>query len=308
MDAFAQQQQRQGSWLSTTATTSQPSVNSADQQQVYSPFYQDNSRTPLSLNIASLTVTSPTTLSPINPTSAVLSPVTPMSPPFQHQALQQQSPFSFDPPSGQQSPAGTRHYDEHGILGSATAQFEMKRTTPQSSRPPSNAGIAAAGGPSAAVAQLPRKRSFTAHPNLSSASISSGGGASTSAANGSSSASSSTSAAGVVNGSSLNGTSKGVGLGLSSVVNVNIGTPLVEVDAEHEAEDSGMYDDDAMELASAGGNTTGGGGSPVDGSTSGQEEAFGMGGVGGASGGMGGSMGIIGKPMATNNFVTKLYQ
>lgn len=54
-----------------------------------------------------------------------------------------------------------------------------------------------------------------------------------------------------------------------------------------------------------------GNGSPVDGSgsTSGAEDSFG-GGPGSAGGvlGMGSSMNILGKPLATNNFVTKLYQ
>jgi hypothetical protein len=53
-----------------------------------------------------------------------------------------------------------------------------------------------------------------------------------------------------------------------------------------------------------------GNGSPVDGSgsTSGAEDS--LGGGAGAAGGMamGGSMNIIGKPLASNNFVTKLYQ
>lgn len=101
-----------------------------------------------------------------------------------------------------------------------------------------------------------------------------------------------------------------------------------------------MYDearDAAMELVSGGGAYTedlemrgpyqGGGGSPVDGSgsTSGAEDALGGAGAGGHAvmggmamgitsigsgvpGGVGGSMNVLGKPMATNNFVTKLYQ
>ena len=59
------------------------------------------------------------------------------------------------------------------------------------------------------------------------------------------------------------------------------------------------------------GSGNAGNGSPVDGSgsTSGAEDSFG-GGPGGAGGvlGMGSSMNILGKPLATNNFVTKLYQ
>jgi len=111
-------------------------------------------------------------------------------------------------------------------------------------------------------------------------------------------------------------------LGLSSVVNVNIGTPLVEVDAEHEADDgSGLYDDDSMDMVdsgcgggactgsgSASTSAGGGGNSPVEGSISGAEEGLPGQSTGSAGGGMGATMGVIGKPMATNNFVTKLYQ
>lgn len=96
------------------------------------------------------------------------------------------------------------------------------------------------------------------------------------------------------------------------------------------AEES-MYDDEsrdsAMELASAtsyedlevrtayggpassapgsGGPGSGSNGSPVDGSgsPSGAEDSFNM-----MAGGVGGTMNILGKPLATNNFVTKLYQ
>ena len=98
-----------------------------------------------------------------------------------------------------------------------------------------------------------------------------------------------------------------------------------------------MYDDEsrdaAMELASTGayddmdvrpgtayappgtgsasggaGGSGGSGSSPVDGSgnNSGAEDTFGM--LGGGVGGVGGTMNILGKPLATNNFVTKLYQ
>lgn len=100
-----------------------------------------------------------------------------------------------------------------------------------------------------------------------------------------------------------------------------------------------MYDeqrDEAMDLASGAGGAGyddlemrstypgsggAGGGSPIDGSgsTSGGEDVLGTGPGGSGTGGMnmslgmgaagvGGSMNILGKPMATNNFVTKLYQ
>jgi hypothetical protein len=71
------------------------------------------------------------------------------------------------------------------------------------------------------------------------------------------------------------------------------------------ASSAGGYDD--MEMRHAYGTSTGGGTSPVDnsGSNSGAEDALGAPPM---SGGVGASMNILGKPMATNNFVTKLYQ
>jgi hypothetical protein len=78
------------------------------------------------------------------------------------------------------------------------------------------------------------------------------------------------------------------------------------------ASQSGGYDD--LEMRSVYGIGAGGsGGSPVDGSGSGSGDdtvsavlgmPMGMGG----SMSVGGSMNVLGKPMATNNFVTKLYQ
>lgn len=85
-----------------------------------------------------------------------------------------------------------------------------------------------------------------------------------------------------------------------------------------------MYDearDAAMELSSQSGGYddldmrtpygTGNDGSPIEGSgsASGGEDAMG-GQLGGIPMGMGvgSSMNVLGKPMATNNFVTKLYQ
>lgn len=53
------------------------------------------------------------------------------------------------------------------------------------------------------------------------------------------------------------------------------------------------------------GTGSGGNGSPVDGSGSASgEDSFAMMGAGG----VGGTMNVLGKPLATNNFVTKLYQ
>lgn len=109
---------------------------------------------------------------------------------------------------------------------------------------------------------------------------------------------------------------------------MGVGSTLVEENLYDEQRDTAMelassgqgtsvYDDLEMRAAYPG-SSGGGGGSPVDGSgsTSGGEDALGgvgssgVGhiGMGGMSMGVGGSMNILGKPMATNNFVTKLYQ
>lgn len=79
------------------------------------------------------------------------------------------------------------------------------------------------------------------------------------------------------------------------------------------ASQGGGYDD--LEMRGAYGVGNGGGGSPVDGSGSGSgDDAMGAATLGGMQIGMagsmnvGGSMNVLGKPMATNNFVTKLYQ
>ena len=188
--------------------------------------------------------------------------------------------------------------------------FDIKKGTPQSSRPPSNAGLNTS--PIVTTSsQLPRKRSFSAHPNLSTPSINSpialpacGGGVS--GLNGSSTTHSLSPSP-----SSTMGIPSG--LGLSSAVNVHIGTPLVEVDAEHETDD--VYDDDSMDMGDSNGGTglctrsgsvstsTGAENSSVEGSPTeeGQTTAS-------SGSGMAASMGVIGKPMVTNNFVSKLYQ
>lgn len=70
---------------------------------------------------------------------------------------------------------------------------------------------------------------------------------------------------------------------------------------------------DEMDMRTAYGSSTNGGGSPIEGSgnNSGAEDA--LNGSGSAQlsmalGAVGGSMNVLGKPIATNNFVTKLYQ
>ena len=73
----------------------------------------------------------------------------------------------------------------------------------------------------------------------------------------------------------------------------------------------GLHGISGINFANGGmGSGKAGNGSPVDGSgsTSGAEDSL-VGGAGSAGGlSMGGSINIIGKPIASNNFVTKLYQ
>lgn len=77
---------------------------------------------------------------------------------------------------------------------------------------------------------------------------------------------------------------------------------------DDEARDAAMdmpYDDLDARTAYGGG----GGGSPIDGSgsTSGAEDGLAAP-PGGTMGMVGGTMNVLGKPIVTNNFVTKLYQ
>ncbi|KAF9465568.1 hypothetical protein BDZ94DRAFT_325294 [Collybia nuda] len=293
---YTPQQQRQQQWAPhlltpshTQASFTPPVPN--DQGQHYPPFYHPGhqqqqseriggapgqggehlnraSSSSLSLNLSSLTVTSPTNLSPINPPSGpALSPATPISPsgnPFgshghpQHHHIQ--PPFQFDQSAqgpNQQQQGSPVHYDEHGngVLSpppgssAASSPYDSRRT-PGPSRSSS----------SSSSSQMPRKRSFTTNPSAS---------------------------------------------------------VLVEENMYDEARDAAMelasqsgYDD--MEMRAAYGAGGGSSGSPVEGSgsTSGGEEALGgaAGHIGGIPLGIGSSMNILGKPMATNNFVTKLYQ
>ncbi|KAF4610839.1 hypothetical protein D9613_007181 [Agrocybe pediades] len=284
------------------------------QQQQDSADNSHRATSSLSLNLSGLTVASPTNLSPINPPStaaaaAALSPATPISPstnPFGHHHLhgapvhshhsahsmthphmQQQSQFSYDPtqvPPAQQSPAQQHQhphqhqqpqYDDQGPPPGSSAGYDTRRT-PAPSRSSSSGNSPGS--------QLPRKRS----PSTSNV---------------------------VIPGP---GTNNGSG-SLSINVNVNNSTLAEESMYEDESRDAAMelvsassYDDlevrtaygGSMSAGAGGGPGSGGAGSPVDGSgsTSGAEDAFGV------MGGVGGTMNILGKPLATNNFVTKLYQ
>ncbi|KAI0782796.1 HSF-type DNA-binding-domain-containing protein [Abortiporus biennis] len=113
----------------------------------------DRSSTSLSLNLSSLTVTSPTNLSPIHPGSHI-SPITPISPSnatlhqnslsphhhhsHHHHAHMQQQPFQFSPPD-----QGVRYDD---------AQYDSY---------PSTRRLTSSRSSSSSEKSVPRKRSFT---------------------------------------------------------------------------------------------------------------------------------------------------
>jgi hypothetical protein len=89
------------------------------------------------------------------------------------------------------------------------------------------------------------------------------------------------------------------------VVGMGIGHSHLATHPHH-----GLHGISGINFANGGlGSGKAGNGSPVDGSgsTSGAEDSLGGPGAAGALA-MGGSMNIIGKPLASNNFVTKLYQ
>ncbi|KAI0630648.1 HSF-type DNA-binding-domain-containing protein [Trametes polyzona] len=210
-------------------------------------------KTALSLNLSSLTVTSPTNLSPINPSphpsthaSSHVSPITPISPsgglvghhghPHHPHHPHIQQPFQFAPPD-----QGVRyddaHYDTYGA----------KRLTSSRSS-------------SSSEKSVPRKRSYTTLAPLAT---------------------------------SVEETAYDMG----------------------ENPGSGMYDEVDMGYGAM--DTEG---SPIDGSNSGGEQdeqlkpmegQMSTGGGGSLHAGGGGappSLGVLNKPLGTNNFVTKLYQ
>ncbi|KAH9930260.1 HSF-type DNA-binding-domain-containing protein [Fomitopsis serialis] len=205
-------------------------------------------RASLSLNLSSLSVASPTNMSPINPSphpstqpSSHVSPITPISPSglhahhaHHHPGLQ--PPFSFAPPGSGADHASVRYEEAYDYSG-------RRLTSSRSS--------------SSSDKSVPRKRSFPTVPALS--------------------------------------------------------TNIEEPYGDHSM-DASPYDEVDMNY---GGLDTEG--SPVDGSTSGGEqddhlkplEASSLQ-QGSASQGAHGSMppqvGMLGKPLGTNNFVTKLYQ
>ncbi|KAI0715942.1 HSF-type DNA-binding-domain-containing protein [Fomitopsis betulina] len=196
-------------------------------------------RAALSLNLSSLSVASPTNMSPINPSphpstqpSSHVSPITPISPGLHahhahhHGALQ--PPFTFAPPAGQ----------DHAVRYEEQYDYAGRRLTSSRSSSSSDKSV-------------PRKRSFPTVPALS--------------------------------------------------------TNVEEPYGDH-AMDASPYDE--VDMGYGGMEAEG---SPVDGSISGGEQddqlkpLEGPLSQGNTSGGMS-QVGMLGKPLGTNNFVTKLYQ
>ncbi|KAI0351337.1 hypothetical protein OH77DRAFT_947898 [Trametes cingulata] len=225
-------------------------------------------KTALSLNLSSLTVTSPTNLSPINPSphpsthaSSHVSPITPISPSAgpgggpglvahhhsQHHHPHIQQPFQFAPPD--HHGGGVRYEPDGGHYASDGAYGAPKRLTSSRSS-------------SSSEKSVPRKRSYTTLAPLAT---------------------------------SVEETAYDLG----------------------EAPGSAMYDE--VDMAYGGMDPDG---SPIDGSNSGGEGdehmkpmegqvATGVAahsGAGGAGAGAPPSLGVLNKPLGTNNFVTKLYQ
>jgi hypothetical protein len=100
------------------------------------------------------------------------------------------------------------------------------------------------------------------------------------------------------------------------IASTSTNTLLEEPSFDDASMDMSYADDMGYASASAGGGLGGGGGgSPVEGSMSGdggEDQPMSLGLSSGANGagvaGMGSGMNVLGKPMGTNNFVTKLYQ
>ncbi|KAF5338036.1 hypothetical protein D9758_014269 [Tetrapyrgos nigripes] len=278
----AQQQQH---YQFTPQSQQQPQPTSEQQQQQQQPMHHLGR---LSLNLSSLTVASPTNLSPIGPPqqapSNAMSPATPISPSNATQGYHHigaHSQFQFNPPAADQIPStssATSQKDSH----SPERPYGLRISTPASgasgSRSSSTSASTSTSGPPS------RKRSFTSQaPPTSTVSASTPGA--------------------------------------PTLIEENYAFDDGSTVHDH---DTPM--DDYYTSATGPGNgatsasTPGGGGSPTDGGSggSGGEDGMSMGGMmgGGPStsgasgnvGGVGSNMGMLGKPMPTNNFVTKLYQ
>jgi len=252
----------------------QPSSSSSDQQQ---PMHHLGR---LSLNLSSLSVASPSNLSPIAPPQAAtnaLSPATPISPSTATQGYHHhmQSQFQFNPPPDQAAPSSVSPQKDPQPERPYGLRISTSASGNSGSRSSSTSTSTSTSGPPS------RKRSFTSQQPASSANTSSAP------------------------------------------------TPLIEenylLDDGSVPVDHDTPMDDYYTSASGPGNGptsagTPGGASPIDGGSggSGGEDAGagGLMGAGGPStsggsgnaGAVGSNMGMLGKPMPTNNFVTKLYQ
>ena len=212
----------------------------------------DRTSTSLSLNLSSLSVASPTNLSPINPSphtstaTSGVSPITPISPssnqtlnhnPFpghttHYQLHNAQPQFSFAPPD-----QGSRYDEQHFDLTARRVALSSRSS-------------------SSSDKSVPRKRSFTAGTSLA--------------------------------------TNVEEGMYDASNGGMDLSTPA-------------SYDE--VEMGYAGLDQ---GGSPIDGGSSSGEQEDQLKPLDGqrpsSAALQAGGMGIIGKPLGTNNFVTKLYQ
>lgn len=222
------------------------------QQSNDSNIVDGRSSTSLSLNLSSLSVASPTNLSPIHPSVSPITPISPSNAGLHQNALAAHhhglhhahvgQPFQFTPPEQQ----GVRYDD---------AQYDY----------PGGRRITSSRSSSSSDKSVPRKRSFTS------------------------------------------------GTALTPAVEESAATP-VSGQYEHGSSapmDTSPYDEVEMSYSGLDAEN-----SPIDGSTSGGEqdeqtkqppETQGSSGAS-ASQSAGQSTGIIGKPIGTNNFVTKLYQ
>ncbi|KAJ6485774.1 HSF-type DNA-binding-domain-containing protein [Mycena sanguinolenta] len=216
------------------------------QQQQYPQFgFQQSppvhrSSSSLSLNIASLSVTSPTNLSPIGPPSGALSPVTPISPATYGSHLH---PFQFGQGGGAPSESQDS-YDHDSSYDSVSVNVP--------------------GSPRSTTSTLPRKRSFSSDPPPNPT------------------------------GSRSHTPITTPSLRITTDSGTLSPRPASPVSANPT---SAGYDDMDMGLVSYEASS-----SPVEGSSgSGDDAKI-------AVPTLVPAMGVLGKPMATNNFVTKLYQ
>lgn len=273
---------------SSFPSPSSPSTSLSEQH--YPPFYStqpssqsalnepgvpvDRSSTALSLNLSSLSVASPTNLSPIHPSphpSSHISPITPISP--SNAGLHQQNSMNHH---HSHSHSHSHHHPHHSHLHQQSSQQQFQFSPPDQGGVryddtpydyTSSRRLTSSRSSSSSEKSVPRKRSFTTGTPLPTPLEESAA----------------TPVSGNYDHSHTNGTA----------------APM----------DTSSYDEVDMNYAGLDAE-----GSPVDGSTSGGEGDDQLKplesqlGQGSTSSSISPLNGIIGKPMGTNNFVTKLYQ